>query len=246
MRQLYILRKIRDDSFRNVLHTVRPASMLVRLDRMLTPLKVGIAYLNMMRALILQETVWPGYITASINNNDRQARLGELLGWINVNNSPPISAGNTSIQSGNDGYNSTITPDAEIRIITNPAAGTIGELSTLSESTRERSWLNLFFQMTNIFAKAPSVSVTTTIPPGSRPDLPLVSFNYHDQRFDPHMEANITISRFGNRALTYDILVKAWLQLGVRAARRDMWDNVERAEIRINGRPSANITFGRT
>lgn len=183
----------------------------------------------MMRVLIRDERVLPGLITASIPNSN-QGRTGLLLGWINVKNSPQGNAENTSIQSGNNGYLPTIAPDAEIRLVTKPDTGTIGELSTLPKTTRERSWLYLFLKMIDVFAEARSVTVTTTLPPGSRPDLQPVSTITMMVIF-PQMEANITLMCFNNRALTYVTLAKAWIDLCVRAARRDMWDNEETAEV---------------
>ena len=239
----------RDVNFRNVVFRVRPVRSSGRPNQVLTPLKVGIAYLNMMLVLIRQQRVWPGLVTCSIFNFERR-RMGDLLGWIQVQNVPPAGAGSTSAPRSDGDQLFNTTSDMQVRLVTKTSTSPNGELSTLPRDIRERAWLNVYLGMTYVFAQAPSVSVSTLLPPVSQRPTKKVTLHFRDPQFDKQLEGNVTIQLFDDpklsRALTYDILAQAWLKLGVHAAERDRWDNTEVQEVYGDGQSLANITFGRT
>ena len=133
--------EIRNNLFRNILHTIRPSSSTVRPEAVLTPIKVGIVYCWMMR-LAVRWPSWPGHIIASIYNGEAGA-LGTLLGWINVENLPQTRIRSTPAGPGNNDSTAMMDRDGEIHIGINRSKSTNNDFSRSQKQSEKDPGLNV-------------------------------------------------------------------------------------------------------
>lgn len=233
----------RNGPFRNVLHTIRPSSSTVRPEAVLTPLKVGIAYLWIMKLAVQNWPAWPGHIVGSIYNEDAGA-LGTLVGWINVQNLPETRLENTPAVSGHNVSTAMMDQKGDIRISMNRSESNSHEFSEIPKVLRERSWLQCFILLIiDCMRFSPSASVRGNLLPGTQ------SMTLHYRSIiDPKMEANLTFVRDENWSLKFHHLVEVLRNMVDYATERDIWDNKELAFARetSQGPVLAFISFGRT
>ena len=224
--------------FLNILHTIHPSLLP---GAVLSPLKVEVVYSWMIKEVVLRQQHWPGRITASVYNADHSGRLGLPLGVINVENSPSFRTESISPSLGDTSQVSAFIETGNDRIVTNVSTSTNSELSAISKSIREKSWLDCYIQiMLYILEHPASASVLSTFP------LPAYSATLHFRStIDVKMEGNLTVTR-DTGTLKWDHLARVLMKLGVEAATEDQWENTESTRISMDGRIIAKISFGRT
>ena len=210
--------EVRDGPF-SIWHTIQPA--LVSEAAALTPLRVGVAYSQMMRR-VLQIENWPGQITADLYTLGPNSLH---IGSISVR-----SRFTTIMVSSNytNGYRANLAADGGVSVIirsnyTHPQTSLLQ-----TRAIRERAWLIAFAYLSNyVFRHAPLQRLLNPVGPFPPPH------DYQSETFYSGAVCAITlkISRYAGD-ITWESVAAPMMDLIVAAATGELWDFSEQVAVR--------------